>query len=145
MRRLTLTIMAMLLGVAIFYARPAYRSITRVSQPDGSTIDVRLVGDEYLHYNVTTDGYSLIRRDDGAFVYAQLNDKGQLEPTTMLAHDVNERSTEERKYLKNVGRLLPQPTTQAEQMRSQNQVQRARMLSQRRAALYDYSQFRGLV
>ena len=135
----------MLLGVAIFYARPAYRSITRVSQPDGSTIDVRLVGDEYLHYNVTTDGYSLIRRDDGAFVYAQLNDKGQLEPTTMLAHDVNERSTEERKYLKNVGRLLPQPTTQAEQMRSQNQVQRARMLSQRRAALYDYSQFRGLV
>ena len=145
MRRLTLTIMAMLLGVAIFYARPAYRSITRVSQPDGSTVNVRLVGDEYLHYNVTTDGYSLIRRDDGAFVYAQLNDEGQLEPTTMLAHDVNERSTEERKYLKNVGRLLPQPTTQAEQMRSQNQVQRARMLSQRRAALYDYSQFRGLV
>ena len=145
MRRLTLTIMAMLLGVAIFYARPAYRSITRVSQPDGSTVDVRLVGDEYLHYNVTTDGYSLIRRDDGAFVYAQLNDEGQLEPTTMLAHDVNERSTEEHKYLKKVGRLLPQPTTQAEQMRNQNQVQRARMLSQRRAALYDYSQFRGLV
>ena len=145
MRRLTLTIMAMLLGVAIFYARPAYRSITRVSQPDGSTVNVRLVGDEYLHYNVTTDGYSLIRRDDGAFVYAHLNDEGQLEPTTMLAHDVNERSTEEHKYLKKVGRLLPQPTTQAEQMRSQNQVQRARMLSQRRAALYDYSQFRGLV
>lgn len=145
MRRLTLIIMAMLLGVAIFYARPAYKGITRVSQPDGSSVSVRLVGDEYIHYNVTTDGYSLVRRDDGAFVYAQLNDEGQLEPTTMLAHDANERSTEERKYLKKVGRLLPQPTTQAEQMRSQNQIQRARMLSQRRAALYDYSQFRGLV
>lgn len=145
MRRLTLTIMAMLLGVAIFYARPAYKSITRVTQPDGSSVNVRLVGDEYLHYNVTADGYSLVRRDDGAFVYAQLNDDGQLEPTAMLAHDANERSTEEHKYLKKIGRLLPQPTAQAKQMRSQNQVQRARMLSQRRAALYDYSQFRGLV
>ena len=145
MRRLTLTIMAMLLGVAIFYARPAYKSITRVTQPDGSSVNVRLVGDEYLHYNVTADGYSLVRRVDGAFVYAQLNDDGQLEPTAMLAHDANERSTEEHKYLKKVGRLLPQPTAQAKQMRSQNQVQRARMLSQRRAALYDYSQFRGLV
>ena len=145
MRRLTLTIMAMLLGVAIFYARPAYKSITRVTQPDGSSVNVRLVGDEYLHYNVTADGYSLVRRVDGAFVYAQLNDDGQLEPTAMLAHDANERSTEEHNYLKKVGRLLPQPTAQAEQMRSQNQVQRARMLSQRRVALYDYSQFRGLV
>lgn len=145
MRRLTLTIMAMLLGVAIFYARPAYKSITRVTQPDGTRVNVRLVGDEYLHYNVTADGYSLVRRVDGAFVYAQLNDEGQLEPTAMLAHDANERSTEEHKYLKKIGRLLPQPTAQAEQMRSQNQVQRARMLSQRRAALYDYSQFRGLV
>lgn len=90
----------MLLGVAIFYARPAYKSITRVTQPDGSSVNVRLVGDEYLHYNVTADGYSLVRRDDGAFVYAQLNDDGQLEPTAMLAHDANERSTEEHKYLK---------------------------------------------
>jgi len=135
----------MLLGVAIFYARPAYQSVTRVTQPDGSIISVRLVGDEYLHYNVTTDGYSLVRRDDGAYVYAQLNEEGQLAPTTMLAHDASERSTEESKYLAGVGRLIPKPTVQAEQMRSRNQVQRSRTLGQKRAALYDYSKFRGLV
>ena len=135
----------MLFGIAIFYARPAYRGTTRVTQPDGSSVTIRLVGDEYLHYNITTDGYSLFLRDDGAYVYAQLNDEGQLEPTVLLAHDVHERTAEEHHYLEVVGRLKPQPTEQAEQMRRQNQRQRARTLSQSRANLYDYSKFRGLV
>ena len=63
----------MLFGIAILYARPAYRGTTRVPQPDGSFVTIRLVGDEYLHYNTTEDGFSLVRRDDGAYVYAQLN------------------------------------------------------------------------
>ena len=137
--------MAMLFGVAIIYARPAYRGTAQVTQPDGSVVTIRLVGDEYLHYNVTADGYSLVRRDDGAYVYARLNVEGQLEPTSMLAHDAGERTASERGYLQTMGRLVPQPTVQAEQMRRQNRVQRARTLSQRRASLYDYSKFRGLV
>ena len=145
MRRLLLTIMAMLYGIAIFYARPAYRGTTRVTQPDGSSVTIRLVGDEYLHYNTTTDGYSLVRCDDGAYVYAQLNVEGQLEPTSLLAHDVSERTAEEHYYLEKVGKLIPQPTVQMTEMQHQNRAQRARTLSQNRASLYDYSQFRGLV
>ena len=114
-------------------------------QPDGTYVTIRLVGDEYLHYNITDDGYSLFRRDDGAYVYAQLNDEGQLEPTAMLAHDANERTAAEHHYLEVIGRLRPQPTEQAEQMRRQNQRQRTRTLSQNRANQYDYSKFRGLV
>ncbi|MBQ7462871.1 MAG: hypothetical protein IJS63_11645, partial [Bacteroidaceae bacterium] len=145
MRRLLLTLMAMLYGIAILYSRPAHRGTRQVLQPDGTFVTIRLVGDEYLHYNTTDDGYSLFRRDDGAYVYAQLNDEGQLEPTAMLAHDANERTAAEHHYLDVVGRLRPQPTEQAEQMRRQNQRQRARTLSQNRANLYDYSKFRGLV
>jgi len=137
--------MAMLLGTAIFFARPAYRGTTRVLQPDGTSVSIRLVGDEYLHYNTTSDGYSLVRRDDGAYVYARLSAVGELEPTTMLAHDESARTAEERGYLKRVGRLRPQLTTEAEQMRRQNRAQRARQLSQNKANLYDYSKFRGLV
>ena len=135
----------MLLGTAIFFARPAYRGTTRVLQPDGTSVSIRLVGDEYLHYNTTSDGYSLVRRDDGAYVYARLSAVGELEPTTMLAHDESARTAEERGYLKRVGRLRPQLTTEAEQMRRQNRAQRARQLSQNKANLYDYSKFRGLV
>lgn len=135
----------MLFGIAIFYARPAHQGTKQVTQPDGSVVTIRLVGDEYLHYNVTADGYSLVRRDDGAYVYARLNVEGQLEPTSMLAHDAGERSASERGYLQAVGRLVPLPTVQAEQMRRQNRAQRVRALSQRRASRYDYSKFRGLV
>ena len=135
----------MLLGTAIFFARPAYRGTTRVLQPDGTSVSIRLVGDEYLHYNTTSDGYSLVRRDDGAYVYARLSAVGELEPTTMLAHDESARTAEERGYLKRVGRLRPQLTAEAEQMRRQNRAQRARQLSQNKANLYDYSKFRGLV
>ena len=137
--------MAMLYGIAILYARPAYRGTARVPQPDGSFVTIRLVGDEYLHYNTTEDGYSLVRRDDGAYVYAQLNAEKQLEPTALLAHDAGERTAEERSYVAAAGRLAPQPTTQMVQMRRQNRAQQASTLSRRRADLYDYSQFRGLV
>ena len=145
MRRLSLTLMAMLYGIAIFYARPAYRGTTRVVQPDGTSVTIRLVGDEYLHYNTTADGYSLFCRDDGAYVYAQLNDEGQLAPTALLAHDAAERTAEERSYVERVGRLIPQMTAQAAQMRRNNRAAQARALSQSRAPLYDYSKFRGLV
>ena len=138
--------MATLFGVAIFYARPAYRGTARMHQPDGSFVTIRLVGDEYLHYNTTDDGYPLVRRDaDGAYVYAQLDAEGQLEPTALLAHDAGERTAEEHAYVQRVGRLKPQPTAEMAEMRRQNQRQRARQLSQSRAARYDYSQFRGLV
>lgn len=140
-----MTIMAMLFGIAIFYARPAYQGTTRVVQPDGSGVTIRLVGDEYLHYNITLDGYSLVRRDDGAYVYAQMNETGQLEATDLLAHDAVERTAKERDYLEKVGRLMPQPTEQMRQMLRLNRAARAPMFSQDRAARYDYSQFRGLV
>ena len=51
-----------------------------------------VVGDEYLHYNTTEDDYSLVRRDDGSYVYASLDDDGQLIPTTLVAHDAGERT-----------------------------------------------------
>ena len=70
MKRLSLSLMAVLFSIAIFYARPAHRGVARVVQPDGTTLSIRLVGDEYLHYNTTADGYSVVRRDDGAYVYA---------------------------------------------------------------------------
>ncbi len=135
----------MLLGIAIFYGRPAYRGTTRVLQPDGSSVTIRLVGDEYLHYNTTDDGYSLVRRDDGAYVYAKKSNEGQLEPTTLLAHDVDERTAEERSYVERTGRLTPQPTERMAQMHRLNRAARARQLSQRRESRYDYSKFRGLV
>ena len=40
-------------------AVPANRKSVKVTQPDGSTVTIQLQGDEWQHFNTTTDGYSV--------------------------------------------------------------------------------------
>lgn len=49
MRKLTLSLILLLLTLSTF-AVPAYRGWQTKSQPDGTTIQVRLIGDEFHHY-----------------------------------------------------------------------------------------------
>ena len=52
------------LGLALTAAAvPARRGIRTVTQPDGTTIEVQVVGDEFLHYMITPDG-SVVSRDE---------------------------------------------------------------------------------
>ena len=62
------------LGLALSAAAvPAKREVRTVTQPDGTTIEVRIVGDEYLHYMVTNDGNIVSRDTDGRYCYAGRN------------------------------------------------------------------------
>ena len=72
-------------------AVPAHRGIAKVLQPDGSYLSLRLHGDEWLSFNTTADGYSVVKDSKGYYVYAQLNE-GRLLPTEHVAHDAPERS-----------------------------------------------------
>lgn len=56
------------------------------TQPDGTTISYRLVGDEFFHYMTTTDGYIVDFDAQGALVY---------EGTSIVAHNPNEREAVE--------------------------------------------------
>ena len=59
------------LGLALSAAAvPAKREVRTVTQPDGTTIEVRIVGDEYLHYMVTNDGNIVSRDTHSAFRHA---------------------------------------------------------------------------
>lgn len=49
MKKLTLSLILLLLTLSTF-AVPAYRGWQTKSQPDGTTIQVRLIGDEFYHY-----------------------------------------------------------------------------------------------
>lgn len=51
------------------YAVPACPEIERKVLPDGSVISLRLVGDEYLNYTETLDGYAVELSDDGWYYY----------------------------------------------------------------------------
>ncbi len=67
------------LGLALSAAAvPAKRGVRTVTQPDGTTIEVRVVGDEYLHYMVTNDGNIVSRDADGRYCYAKVATDGRI-------------------------------------------------------------------
>ena len=65
MKRLSMIFLSVLLTAVSAFSRPAHQGTTRVQQPDGSYVTIRLVGDEYRSFNTTSDGYTLTRNDQG--------------------------------------------------------------------------------
>ena len=60
---LLLTVMGLLALTAA--AIPADPTPVKVTQPDGSTVTVRLHGDEFFHITQTIDGYTLVKNAAG--------------------------------------------------------------------------------
>ena len=82
-------------------AVPAHRGAAQVRQPDGSTVTLRLHGDEWMSFHTTDDGYSVVKNQRGYYVYAHLKE-GRLEATEHVAHDMAERSSAEMTWLKGI-------------------------------------------
>ena len=68
------------------HAIPANKSaVRRLTQPDGTTFEARLIGDEHAHWYETADGYTVARGSDGAWYYAVRDGDGRLVPSSTLA------------------------------------------------------------
>ena len=95
-------------------------------------LTLRLIGDEYLHYNVTDDGYSVVSNGKGSYVYARMGADGQLAPTTLVAHDAGERQSAETSYLQQVDKYLtPRMTAERAHEQQAEQARREAQLAQR--------------
>lgn len=57
----------MALYSSVSFALPARQILKTVTQPDGSIIKMRTIGDEYLHLDVSEDGYVLKRNEKGFY------------------------------------------------------------------------------
>ena len=125
-------------------AVPAHPRPVKVQQPDGSYITLRLVGDEWRHFQTTLDGYSVVKSNRGFYVYAEKKN-GQLHPTERVAHDVPNRSADEQAFLAGVKKY------QASEMSASVVDMKSRVESagaQRRAQGHratNYSKFKGLI
>lgn len=51
--------------------------IIEYTEPDGTTVDIRLYGDERANFAANTDGYVVMRNDQGFLEYAVMNAYGQ--------------------------------------------------------------------
>ena len=130
-------------------AVPAHRGAVKVKQPDGSFVTIRLHGDEWRHYLATVDGYSVVKNKQGYYVYARLDD-GQLQATAQVAHDAADRSAAEQAFLNGVAKhQAPAMSSHVAWMKqtveAREAEKRASRRAGRRAAQYDYKNFRGLV
>ncbi len=62
-----------------------------VTQPDGTQLTVRLVGDERAHYLLTTDGCP-VKEENGAYYFADINENGETVSTKVIAADPSVRN-----------------------------------------------------
>lgn len=81
------------------YAGPIDGDTVNYTQPDGSNITIILYGDEKLHWASTLDGYTVLSTRKGYYVYAFLDEKGNLNPSDIIVHNINLRNREEMKFL----------------------------------------------
>ena len=82
-----------------------------ITQPDGSTLTIRIHGDENLHYTTTIDGYLIRRDNDGYFKYVDMDADGSLRITSQTANNIDNRDNEEQQT---VSRLVPAKKLQAQ-------------------------------
>ncbi|MCR5270596.1 MAG: M6 family metalloprotease domain-containing protein [Prevotella sp.] len=146
-KHLILLLIGCLLCVGNVFAVPAFPGVSKVTQPDGTTVGIRLHGDEYMHFFTTEDGYSVVKDAKGFFVYAQLAD-GVLTPTAMRAHDASQRGAQEQAYLAGVKKhLMPRLTAERAKEKAAEQQRRAKASERARVSrgFYDYASFRGLI
>ncbi len=149
-------IAAMLFGTASLFARPGYTKPVDVYQPDGTTVTLMMHGDEYLSYMSTTDGYTVVKGDDGYYRYAVRNGEGQLQATDYIAKNADSRTQEELAFLSAHSKMV-QPTMSEGQRELKKMAENmyldysAKKPSGQRKAppsiwpLIDYNNFKGLV
>lgn len=138
MKKFLLVLMSMMAVVGAM-AAPADRTPVRVTQPDGTTLTLRLVGDEFFHYNTTADGYTIVAVD-GAWQYAMSHD-GQVVASGRLAHDSERRTADETQWLAGV----PHHLTSATDITAARQARARRDGPAERTPAIDYGNFHGLI
>ena len=102
---------AMILGVSFAaHSLPAKRGLHTLTQPDGTTIEVRIVGDEFSHYYLTPDGYPLVADSEGVLRYATVAPNGVAVMSDVKASDLSRRGLAETEF---VGRIDRQAAVKA--------------------------------
>ena len=115
MKKLISTIVFSFLLALGVQAIPAHKGKVTITQPDGTTVTLRLHGDEYLHFTTTEDGYSVVKGADNFYRYARRED-GKLVATDMVAHDMASRSSAEKAFLNSTEKYqAPDMTEQMQQ------------------------------
>lgn len=120
-------------------AVPAHPRPADIKQSDGTVLTVKLVGDEFHHYSSTTDGYTVVQRSNGDYVYA-VESGARLVPSTVIAHNPQMRDATEQRMVSGLQKGLTDKISMAQGTRMRSN--RDQLMA---PAKTDYQHFRGLV
>ena len=95
-----LLLMCALLCPMAGHAIKAKPGSVALKQPDGTTLVVRLNGDENFHYTTTLDGYLIRKAKDGFFKYVKYDAvSGKQQLTKQRVNNADQRTADERALL----------------------------------------------
>lgn len=140
MKKLSFLLVALTIAI-VASGEPANPIPVSITQPDGTKLQLKLVGDEFYHFNTTIDGYTIVNVN-GKWEYA-MKSGNKLTSTGVLAHDPEVRNTQEQEFLSTTAKYLvdEQGTNNAKKARSS----RDKKNHGQKEPVIDYSQFRGLI
>lgn len=111
------------LGVSSLFALPARSIPETVTQPDGTVVTVRVVGDEFYHYQMTADGIPVVRGADGFYRYAELTPDGTVVAGQVIARDAHLRTASDKVYLEQLAtRQVSQGMVAQRQLKRQQKL-----------------------
>ena len=100
MKKILLSIVFALMGIASGFAAKAHTALTTITQSDGSQLTIRLHGDEHFSWYSTADDVLIVQVGSNYYV-AQVEEDGTLKATPQLAHNAGERGTVEEQVINN--------------------------------------------
>jgi M6 family metalloprotease-like protein len=92
--------------VSALFSVTAYPYLIEFIQPDGTTLEIYLKGDEKIKWAETADGYSLVYNQNGFLEYAKLNESGELIPSGLKAENILFRNQIDVDFLSGISKHL---------------------------------------
>ena len=106
MKKVSIFFILFILFSKSLFAIPGYPHPITFTQPNGETLTVLIKGDERIHWHETTDGYTLLFNKAGYLSYAQLDENGHLQPSEMIATNVEQRDTATNSFLQTINKKM---------------------------------------
>ena len=133
MKRILTLVLALWTTAAALMAIPADPRPRTFTQADGTTITLRLRGDECFHFMSTLDGMPVVKNKNGFYCYAEVMNN-TLVPTAMVAHDVEKRTADEQSFVDSQKNLTLASLSQIHNTaQSTLNAQRAKMMTQQQS------------
>ena len=99
-------VIVFLLSTKLVYGVIAYPSPIEFKLPDGTSLTIKLMGDEKVNWAETPDGYSILLNEKGFYEYTILDTDGNMVRSGVRVSSVNKRTLEEQQFLNKIPKGL---------------------------------------